>query len=271
MNKKDFRVDSAKMVIDAVMEHGFSYNDVLKMLRLKDIRVNGVKISQNQMVTEKDVITIFYREEPKFFDVVFDGEETLIVCKKAGIETEGLAKRLNLYPVHRLDRNTEGLVIFAKTTIAQKLLEKAFKSHLVRKFYLTEVVGEFEVYDKLFTAYLVKDAERSLVKIYDKKRENSKKIETKISTLKHSPTSSLLKVEIIGGKTHQIRAHLAHLGHAIIGDGKYGKREDYKRFKCKHQKLFAYKLIFGNVGIAELDGKEFKVIPDFVKDLKIML
>ena len=110
-----------------------------------------------------------------------------------------------------------------------------------------------------------------MVKIYDKKRENSKKIETKISTLKHSPTSSLLKVEIIGGKTHQIRAHLAHLGHAIIGDGKYGKREDYKRFKCKHQKLFAYKLIFGNVGLIELDSKEFKEIPDFVKDLKIML
>ena len=270
MFKKVFNVSVSKKVTEALTELGFSYNEALKMLRLKDVRVNGVKINKDQTVSEEDEITIFYQEEPKFYEMVFDGKDVLIVSKKAGIETEELAKLLKVYPVHRLDRNTEGLTVFAKTIDAQKLLERAFKNHTVRKFYLAEVVGSLRV-DNLFTAYLVKDAERSLVKVFDKKVANSKKIETKITTLKQTQESSLLKVEIIGGKTHQIRAHLAHLGHAIIGDGKYGKREDCKKFKCKHQKLFAYKLTFGDIGIDEIDGREFKVVPDFVKELNIVV
>lgn len=270
MFKKVFYVSGSKKVTEALTELGFSYNEALKMLRLKDVRVNGVKVNKDMLLSEKDEVTIFYQEGPKFCDTVFDGIEVLIVSKKVGIETEELAKLLNVFPVHRLDRNTEGLLIFTKTISTQKLLEKAFKNHLVRKFYLAEVVGSFEA-DKLFTAYLVKDAERSLVKVYDKKVEGSKKIETKITTLKHSKESSLLKVEIIGGKTHQIRAHLAHLGHAIIGDGKYGRREDYKKFKCKYQRLFAYKLCFGDVGIEELNGREFKLLPDSIKDSGVVV
>ena len=92
---------------------------------------------------------------------------------------------------------------------------------------------------------------------------------TKIKTLKSNKESSLLEVEIIGGKTHQIRAHLAYLGHAIIGDGKYGRREDLKRFKEKRQKLFAYKLVFKNVGIEGINNREFKIYPKWLKRVTI--
>ena len=130
------------------------------------------------------------------------------------------------------------------------------------------MVGRFET-NKLYTAYLVKDSENSLVKIFPNEVKNSVKIETKIRTLKSNSESSLLEVEIIGGKTHQIRAHLSFLNHAIIGDGKYGKREDLKRFKEKKQKLFAYKLIFGNVGIDGLNNKEFQILPKWLQGVTL--
>ena len=123
--------------------------------------------------------------------------------------------------------------------------------------------------NKLFTAYLVKDTEKSVVKIYDKNVAGSQKIQTRVETLKAKKESSLLKVEIISGKTHQIRAHLAHLGHAIIGDGKYGKREDFQRFKEKHQKLFAYSLHFKDVGIEELDNQTFQKYPKWMDNVNL--
>ena len=96
-----------------------------------------------------------------------------------------------------------------------------------------------------------------------------KKIQTRVETLKAGKESSLLKVEIISGKTHQIRAHLAHLGHAIIGDGKYARREDFQRFKEKHQKLFAYSLAFKDVGIEEIDNKTFQKYPKWMENVKL--
>lgn len=270
MIKKEVVVNKGIKVIDLLLSESFSYNEALKMLRNKDVRVNGVRVSKNEALHENDVVVYFCKEEPKFYEIVFDGVDALIVNKKAGIESEALGKILGVKAVHRLDRNTEGLLVFAKNEDAKVKLDSAFKERLVEKCYLAEVVGRLEV-DKLFTAYLVKDAERSLVKVFDRKVPNSKKIETFVTTLKASAESSLVKVRIFGGKTHQIRAHLAHLGHAIIGDGKYGRREDYQKFKQKRQQLFAYKLKFKDIGIVELDNKEFKILPNFVRDIKIKI
>ena len=271
MIKKDIVVSKGKKLLDVIVDNNFSYATARKALRNKDIKVNGKACKENVKVEEGDVVTIYFKEDAQIkpYEIVFEDDDVVIVNKFSGVEVEnGIDKLLNAYAVHRLDRNTEGLLVLAKTVEAKKLLEKAFKQHLIRKFYLAEVVGEFEV-NKLFTAYLEKDSEKALVKVLPKKTENSVKIETYIKSVKVGKESSLVEVEIIGGKTHQIRAHLAYLGHAIIGDGKYGKREDYKKFKENKQKLFAYKLVFGNVGIAGLDGKEFKILPKWLKNVKV--
>ena len=257
-------------LIDVLLRENFTYGNALKVLRKKDVRVNDKRVSENVSLSKGDKLTIYYLDDVNKYDIVFDGEHALVVYKYAGTETCDLAEELKVIAVHRLDRNTEGLIVFAKDAQTKESLEKAFKNHLVNKFYLAEVVGSF-VTDKLYTAYLVKDAERALVKIYDQPLPNAKKIETKVTTLKASSESSVLKVQIIGGKTHQIRAHLAHLGHAIIGDGKYSRREDYKRFKAKHQMLFAYKLEFKDVGVEELNNKTFKVLPEFTKKLNVAI
>lgn len=268
MFKKEILVDKAKKLLETLSDNGFSYSLANKILRNKDVRVNGKVCKENVKLDVGDKITVFYKEEIKKFDVVFESENVLIINKYANFSVDDVEKETGAILVHRLDRNTEGLMILAKTLDAKQKLESAFKNHKVRKFYLCEVVGLFQT-DLLFTAYLVKDAEKSFVKIYDKMVKGAVKIETHIKTLKAGRESSVLSVEIISGKTHQIRAHLAHLGHAIIGDGKYGRREDYQKFKEKHQKLFAYSLEFQEVGIAEIDNKTFKIFPKWVKNIKL--
>ena len=269
MIKKEIEVQKAKKILEVVVDNGFSYSFAQKLLRNKDIKLNGRTCKENVKTEVGDVVTCYYKEEVKPFEVVFEDDECVIVNKFSNVEVEGgVDKLLGAYAVHRLDRNTEGLLILAKTSEAKTKLFDAFKNHWVRKFYLTEVVGEFKV-DKLFRAYLVKDAMKKEVKIFPNKVSNSHLIETYIRTLKSNKESSLLEVEIIGGKTHQIRAHLAYLGHPIIGDGKYGRREDLKRFKEKTQKLFAYKLSFKKVGLKGIDGKEFEILPKWLEGVTI--
>ena len=267
MNKKDIVVDKSKKILEIITDAGFSYSAANKMLRNKDVKLDGKVCKENVKVEIGSVVTFFFKDEAKKHEVVFESDNCLIINKFSNTEVnDEFAKELGVFLVHRLDRNTEGFLVLAKNENAKMKLENAFKNHLIRKFYLTEVVGRMEV-DKMFSAYLVKDSENSMVKVYPNKVKNSVLIQTKIKTLKANDESSLLEVEIISGKTHQIRAHLAFLGHAIIGDGKYGRREDLKKFKLTKQRLFAYKLIFGQIGLPELDGKEFKILPDFVKNI----
>ena len=101
--------------------------------------------------------------------------------------------------------------------------------------------------------------------IFDKKKNGAVKIQTKIQTIKSGRESSLLKIELLTGKTHQIRAHLAFLGHPIIGDGKYGKNVDNKKFGQKWQKLACFLLKFDEVGVESLNYKQFKKLPAWLK------
>ncbi len=269
MLSKEIIVTKQQKLLNILVDSSFSYAAAQKMLRNKDVRVNGKVCKENVKLEVGDKVLCFYKDEAKSFEVVFEDDECVIVNKFSNIETEGgLDKMLNCYAVHRLDRNTEGLMVFAKTLDAKKKLEKAFRNHFIKKFYLAEVVGEFKV-DENFKAYLLKYSEKSIVKIFPNKVKNAVEIETKVKTLKAGCESSLLEVEIVSGKTHQIRAHLAFLGHAIIGDGKYGRREDYKRFKEKRQKLFAYKLVFGDVGLAGLNCREFMIMPRWLEGVSI--
>ena len=170
-----------------------------------------------------------------------------------------------LKPCHRLDRNTSGLVLFAKNADSLQILLSKFKIREIEKYYLCKVFGIPKKISQNLTAYLFKDNSKSLVYISDTPKKGYSKIITSyriISTNKDNNTS-ILEVCLHTGKTHQIRAHLAHIGFPIIGDGKYGKNDINKKFNKKAQMLYAYKLKFNfnsNSGILDyLSGKEFEI------------
>lgn len=262
MIKKEFIVEKSKKIIDVLQDFGFGYVDANKILRQKDVKINGKASKQNVFVEIGDKITVFYSEEvlSKKFDVVFENDNFLIVYKYSGIETageKGLESVLKTIAVHRLDRNTEGLVVFAKNEKVADLLVSAFAKRNVKKFYLAEVVGTFSLPDKVYKAFLTKDAQKAEVRIWERPQNGSVEILTKIKALNVGAQSSVLEVELLTGKTHQIRAHLSFLGYPIIGDGKYGKNEINKKFRQKTQKLACFKLKFGYLGVEGLDNQEF--------------
>ena len=156
-------------------------------------------------------------------------------------------KHLNsseVYPCHRLDRNTGGIVLFAKNNEALKILEEKIKTKEIRKFYKCRVLGHLKQKTATLNDFLFKDRKKSIVYISDTKKEGYMPITTKYTVLSEDEETSFLEVELITGRTHQIRAHLAFIGHPIIGDGKYGNYEANKKFNKKYQELFAYKLAF---------------------------
>lgn len=274
MIKREILVNKNRKIIDLLQDYGVSYSDALKILRKKDAKVDGKAIKENVLV-EEGATVVFYCEEEvlkKKVDIVFENEDCAVVYKLSGIETDGergLESLLGMIAVHRLDRNTEGLMVFAKNIEAEKKLIEAFKHHRIKKYYVAEVVGEFLGIDKVYDAYLRKDSESSFVKISEKKQVGFVPIKTEIKKLKIGKESSVLQIGLLTGKTHQIRAHLAYLGNPIIGDGKYGKNEINKKFKEKTQKLAAFKLIFENVGIDSLNGRVFVRYPKWMEGCSV--
>ena len=165
-------------------------------------------------------------------------------------------------PCHRLDRNTTGLVLYAKNKESLDILLSKFKNHEIEKHYLAWVYGIPKEKHKRLEAYLFKDNKKSMVYISDVFKKGYQKIITTYTILeKKKDNTSILDVEIETGRTHQIRAHLAHIGYPIIGDGKYGKNEINKTFNRRTQMLCSYKLKFNfknDSGLLEyLKGKEF--------------
>ena len=140
-------------------------------------------------------------------------------------------------PCHRLDRNTTGLILFAKNQLSLDILLKKFREHEIEKHYLALVYGIPSTSHKRSEAYLFKDNKKSIVYISDVPKKGYVKIITSFSVIeKRKDNSCILDIQIETGKTHQIRAHLAHIGYPIIGDG--------KQFGKKYQMLCSYKLKF---------------------------
>ncbi len=226
-----------------------SYSTFMKLLRNKDIKINGKRVNKDVLLSVGDVVDVYYDGENKLYTPVFEGAGILVFNKPPTVESVDFEAKLNktykgLKLCHRLDRNTSGLLVFASDDISYNEMLLAFKNRTVDKFYLAEVYGKLPATKARLTAYLYKDAKNSEVKVFDTQVSGSVKIITEYEVVKEFENTSLLSVKLITGKTHQIRAHLAHIGHFIVGDGKYGDNKINKQLKEKRQKLTAYKIIF---------------------------
>lgn len=162
---------------------------------------------------------------------------------------------------NRIDRNTGGIVIAAKTAEALRVMNEKIRNDEVRKFYLCAVHGCPKPRRATLTAWLRKNSEDNLVEISDVRKPGFKEIITKYRVLREREDKSLLEVELVTGRTHQIRAHMAHVGHPLVGDGKYGVNRDDREKGYKHQALYAFRLEFAfredSGALQYLNGRSF--------------
>lgn len=262
-----------------------SVNSIYKALRKKDIRINNIKVNENVTVHKGDSITVYITDDILFgssikFEKVFEDDNIIVVNKPAGVEVTGpqsLSSMLtkmygfSILPCHRLDRNTSGLTLFAKNQQSQDILFEKFKNHEIEKHYICRVYGIPKEKHKILTAYLFKDTKKSMVYINDSPKKGYQNIITEYTVISTnlSDNTSILEVVLHTGRTHQIRAHLAHIGYPIIGDGKYGINEINKKFKSKTQELRSYILKFKFSSDASvlnyLNGFEIKLDIDIKK------
>lgn len=247
---------------------------IFKALRNKDIRINDQKISQDIAIHPHDMVTIFLTDAqlfdlPKELTIIYEDANVLAVYKPQGIlsNTEYYASEdhnqaeillggkeptledlvLAKYPTaiicHRLDRNTAGILLFAKNTTSYEELLLGFKKGYLTKEYIAYVSGaHFDQTEETLERYLKKDAKRGFVSIHSDMVRDSQKIIThyRVLTANMALDYAILSIRILTGKTHQIRAQMKNISHPIIGDSKYGNNEVNKRWKRYRQLLFAY-------------------------------
>lgn len=249
-----------------------------KALRENKIKLNGKKQPLSTRVQNGDTIRLFLTDEqlglaapagPEFLsacapaDLVYETDDLLIANKPAGVPVDGdgpdtlcnrVMRRLyeegrlpaDGYPrlCHRLDTGTSGLVILAKTPAALAQMTELIRTRAVQKEYLCVTLGAPARPQAELRGFLVKNAKRGTVRVTATAQRGAKEIITRYETLCKSGALALLRVQLVTGRTHQIRAHLASIGCPVLGDSKYGNTQANRAWHFKYQALCAYSLRF---------------------------
>lgn len=268
----------------------FTIGHMNKALRENKIKLNGKKQPLNTRVDSGDEIRLFLTDQqlgiapegPDFLaarapaEILYQDDYLLIANKPAGVSVmedprhDSLIDRVHLAlyqagsyqlgqdfaPVlcHRLDTGTSGLVIVAKSAQAERLLTSLIRDRALKKRYLCVTFGRPIPPAAVLGGFLQKDASKGHVRILSRSSSNAKPVETRYQTLAVSGRLALLKVELITGRTHQIRAHMASIGCPILGDSKYGNNAANRELRFKYQALCAYELEFPVLDAPELQG-----------------
>lgn len=260
---------------------------IYKNIRKGGVKVNGKKVKEQYFLAEGDVLetrdisTLEKKEVKDTFQkvstdikITFEDENIILVEKWPGVLVHAdkpkgeptLTDHVLSYlhekgdytpekeitftpaPCNRLDRNTSGVVIYGKNYEALKLLNEMIRERSIEKYYVSVVKGKIR--DGVYEAYISKDQDNNISQVYDAPKKNTKKIAMSVKTIQTCGTFSFVELDLLTGRSHQLRAHLSHLGNPIIGDTKYGdgKLNSFfnNRYGLDYQFLYAYKLVFRN-------------------------
>ena len=274
-----------------------------KGIRTKKIKVNRKRAEIGYILEEGDTVELFISEEffsdnasdsafmkltPKL-DIVYEDENIMLLDKRPGLivhsddeeDVNTLISHVKAYlyrkgeynpedeqsfaPAlcNRIDRNTGGIVIAAKNAEALRIMNEKIRNDELSKFYLAAVHGHMPKKADTLHGYLRKDQANNIVDISTVKKPGYKEIITKYRVLDEKNELSLVEVELVTGRTHQIRAHFSSIGHPLLGDGKYGVNRDDKKLGYKFQALYAFRLEFhfrtDSGALAYLNGKSFSI------------